>query len=81
MLVLAAVQQRHCVISAAAAGSSMAVMLPLFKDVRRKVNLCTWCASSWSASDFLREVGLNESSTKEKEFISSKDPLEDTDHT
>jgi hypothetical protein len=35
----------------------------------------------WSASAFLREVGLNESSTKEKEFISSEDPLEDTDHT
>jgi hypothetical protein len=30
---------------------------------------------------FLCEVGLNESSTEEKEFIYSKDPLEDTDHT
>jgi hypothetical protein len=30
---------------------------------------------------FLCEVGLNESSTEEKEFISSEDPLEDTDHT
>jgi hypothetical protein len=80
-LALAVVRQRQCVISAAAAGSSAAAMFPLFKKVQRKVNLCTWCASSWSASAFLREVGLNESSTKEKEFISSKDPLEDTDHT
>ncbi len=30
---------------------------------------------------FLCEVGLNESSMEEKEFVSSKDPLEDTDHT
>jgi hypothetical protein len=78
---LAAVRQRQCVISAVAVGSSAAAMFPLFKNVWRKVNLCTWYASSWGASAFLREVGLNESSTKEKEFISSEDPLEDTDHT
>ncbi len=30
---------------------------------------------------FLCEVGLNESSTEEKEFISSEDQFEDTDHT
>jgi hypothetical protein len=65
----------------AAVGSSTAAMFPLFKNVRSKVNLRTWCASSKSASAFLCEVGLNESSTKEKEFTSSKDPLEDTDHT
>jgi hypothetical protein len=30
---------------------------------------------------FLCEIGLNKSSTEEKEFIPSEDPLEDTDHT
>jgi hypothetical protein len=80
-LALAAVRRRQCVISTAAAGSSAAAMFPLFKNVWRKVNLCTWCASSWSTPAFLREVGLNENSTKEKEFLSSKDPLEDTDQT
>jgi hypothetical protein len=80
-LALAAVQRRQCVISAAVVGSSAAAMFPLFKNVRRKVSRRTWCASSWSASAFLREVGLNESSMKEKEFISSEDQLEDTDQT
>ncbi len=47
-------------------------MFPLFKNLRRKGNLCTWCASSWSTSAFLCEVGFNESSTKEKNLYLSK---------